>query len=240
MPFFYVPGNHDITNTRHGQALEGEVRPALLPLRLPRRAVPDAQLRGPAGHSGRSDLGGAGRVRQEDAGRQPRRAAGRLVFLHKPIWACGNLEKNGWLDVEKAPRRPAVHRLRRPRPPLPEVRPQRRQNYYQLATTGGGSKLRGVEYGEFDHIVWVTMKKDGPVLANILLDGILPEDLQAIETAEEAAKVLTAGRPTRCAGRCLFEGKPVPRLTSSSRALGAENLRSRGPTPSPRRTGRSP
>ena len=33
-------------------------------------------------------------------------------------------------------------------------------NYYQLATTGGGSRLRGVAYGEFDHVAWVTMKTD--------------------------------------------------------------------------------
>jgi serine/threonine-protein phosphatase CPPED1 len=50
-------------------------------------------------------------------------------------------------------------------------------NYYQLATTGGSSKLRGVQHGEFDHVVWVTMSKDGPILANLLLDGILPENL---------------------------------------------------------------
>jgi len=37
--------------------------------------------------------------------------------------------------------------------------------------------MRGVEEGEFDHFVWVTMKKDGPVLANILLDAVLPMNL---------------------------------------------------------------
>jgi len=57
-------------------------------------------------------------------------------------------------------------------------------NYYQLATTGGGSRLRGVRYGEFDHIVWVTMKKSGPVLANIMLDGVLPENLTLPDTVE--------------------------------------------------------
>ena len=42
--------------------------------------------------------------------------------------------------------------------------------------------MRGVEYGEFDHVTWITMKKDGPVLANLLLDGILKEDLSPIIT----------------------------------------------------------
>ena len=46
-----------------------------------------------------------------------------------------------------------------------------------LATTGGGSRLRGVEHGEFDHIVWVTMTDGGPVIANLKLDGILDKAL---------------------------------------------------------------
>lgn len=50
-------------------------------------------------------------------------------------------------------------------------------NYYVLATTGGGSPLRGTEFGEFDHVTWVTMTDDGPVLANLRLDGILPHDV---------------------------------------------------------------
>ena len=41
-----------------------------------------------------------------------------------------------------------------------------------LGSTGGGSQLRGKTYGEFDHIVWITMDDDGPILANLSLDGI--------------------------------------------------------------------
>lgn len=59
--------------------------------------------------------------------------------------------------------------------------------HISLATTGGGvtirpreeerrTELKGPEYAEFDHFVWVTMTKDGPVIANMLLDGILPKD----------------------------------------------------------------
>ena len=36
--------------------------------------------------------------------------------------------------------------------------------------------MRGVPYGEFDHVTWLTMEKDGPHVANLLLDGILPAD----------------------------------------------------------------
>ena len=46
-----------------------------------------------------------------------------------------------------------------------------------LATTGGVGKLRGPAYGEFDHFLWVTLTEDGPVIANLLLDGILRKDI---------------------------------------------------------------
>src|SRR5688572_20862449 len=95
-----------------------------------------------------------------------------------------NLDKNGWPEVEKLLQGRKytvfaghVHTYRK------FVR--QGMNYYQLATTGGGSKMRGLEYGEFDHIVWVTMKDDAPVIGNIMLDGILPEDLNRVVTAED-------------------------------------------------------
>ena len=47
-----------------------------------------------------------------------------------------------------------------------------------LATTGGISNLRGPAYGEFDHIVWVTMTADGPVIANVGLTEILPKNFE--------------------------------------------------------------
>ncbi|HEY8505284.1 MAG TPA: hypothetical protein VIL46_11925, partial [Gemmataceae bacterium] len=109
-----------------------------------------------------------------------------VVAMHKPIWAYGDLQKSGWLEVEEAlAGRPYtvfaghVHRYQK------FIR--NGMNYYMLATTGGVSRMRGIDYGEFDHVVWVTMKDDGPRLANLLLDGILPEDLRVPETEEPAA-----------------------------------------------------
>ena len=64
-------------------------------------------------------------------------------------------------------------------------------DYYVLSVAGGvgcmayahkkkGEKtpptLCGPEYGEMDHITWVTMTKDGPEVVNLKLDGILPGD----------------------------------------------------------------
>ena len=83
-------------------------------------------------------------------------------------------------------------------------------NYYQLATTGGGSKLRGVRYGEFDQIAWVTVKKDGaPVIANILLDGIYPENLKRSFTDEEGVIVYNRKPVHPVRGTVLFDGVPA-------------------------------
>ena len=49
--------------------------------------------------------------------------------------------------------------------------------YFTLATTGGSSRLRGPRVGEFDHVVWVTMTEEGPIMANLELGGIWADDV---------------------------------------------------------------
>jgi hypothetical protein len=66
--------------------------------------------------------------------------------------------------------------------------------YYQLATTGGGSQLRGVPYGEFDHVTWVTMESDGPRIAHVLLDGVLAPDVVTEESIARFRKFLAEAR----------------------------------------------
>jgi hypothetical protein len=139
-----------------------------------------------------------------------------LVFLHAPVWGNnpGAAPKNGWDEVEQVLSDRSytvfcghIHRY------CKYVR--RGMNYYQLATTGGGSRLRGTEAGEFDHIAWVTMTRDGPVLANLLLDGILRDDLSRPAT-EEPGYVPGFGQgdgsvvPVR--GRVRWDGGPVGQL----------------------------
>jgi hypothetical protein len=48
--------------------------------------------------------------------------------------------------------------------------------YLRLATTGGASALTGLKTGRFDHVMWITMTDKGPVVCNLLLEGILDED----------------------------------------------------------------
>ena len=132
-----------------------------------------------------------------------------FICLHKPVWTQANLETNGWLEVEQALKGRSytvfaghIHRYQK------FVR--QGMNYYQLATTGGGSKLRGQRYGEFDHIAWVTMKKDGaPVIANLMLDGIYPENLKKTITVEEGVIVYNRKPVHPVRGAVMFDGTPA-------------------------------
>jgi predicted phosphodiesterase len=222
MPFFYVPGNHDITNTvmaarwgeRYGKKYYHFVYKNALFLSL--------CSEDPGGSGmGTIDPGQREWVRKTLAANPGVRWT--FVFLHKPIWTYKDLEKNGWAEVEKALAGRNytvfcghVHRY--------QVYRRNGMNYFQLATTGGGSRLRGVEYGEFDHVAWVTMKKDAPLIANVLLDGILPADLEVTDTEEPGfpRKQL----PTHpAAGVIRLDGRPLAGATVTLHFLNPETER---------------
>ena len=185
MPFFYVPGNHDVTNKtmaekwdeRYGRKYYHFVYKNALFLCLCSENPPDM---------GTIDPPQIEYVKQTLA--ENKGVRWTFVFLHKPIWTAKDQVKNGWGEVEKALAGSKytvfcghVHRYQK------FVR--NGMNYYQLATTGGGSRLRGPAYGEFDQVAWVTMKKDAPLIANVMLDGILPEDLKTLDTVEKGTPV---------------------------------------------------
>ena len=76
------------------------------------------------------------------------------------------------------------------------------RDYYVLGVAGGcGSRegnsreLMGREYGEIDHITWVTMTKDGPVVANLTLDGILPGDWLTQKTTRSTEQPIPLDEP---------------------------------------------
>lgn len=99
-----------------------------------------------------------------------------IVIVHQPLWDYADGVRGDWPRVEAmlAGRDHTVfaghfHRY------VKAVR--RDSNYITLATTGGGSSLRGNLYGEFDHVALVTMTATGPRIANLMLDGIHDEDL---------------------------------------------------------------
>jgi hypothetical protein len=70
------------------------------------------------------------------------------------------------------------------------------QRYFVLATTGAGSDLRGPAFGEFDHVAWVTMTQQGPLVANVLLDGVYDENV-ATSFSNRMMEALNKGVPVQ-------------------------------------------
>jgi hypothetical protein len=68
--------------------------------------------------------------------------------------------------------------------------------YYQLATAGGYSALDGVGNGTVDHFMWITVDNGNVKIANVLLDGVLPDDFCTEELAADfvAGEVIISGR----------------------------------------------
>lgn len=116
-----------------------------------------------------------------------------LVFTHAPLWNFGPQKKSLWPQVEKLleGRKHTVfaghhHRY------VKKVR-NGQSNYYTLATTGGNSRLRGPRFGEFDHVMWATMTDEGPILTNLVLEGIVPEDVRTEETEKMQQALIDDG-----------------------------------------------
>jgi hypothetical protein len=211
MPFFYVPGNHDYGGPvrtpewrkRFGRGNYHFVYKDVLFLVLNSNMEKDKR------RLGQQQIDEAARVLRAN-----RQARWTFVFLHHALWALPNGEQTAdgkdWLAVEKAlaGRKYTVfcghgHQYRK------WVR--QGMNYYMLGTTGGASPLSGPRWGFFDHVTWVTLRPDGPMLANLLLDGIYPEDLRQPSPPESAGSGFdprTTPWP-RLELRVLLDGKPA-------------------------------
>ncbi|MCE9615997.1 MAG: metallophosphoesterase [Lentisphaerae bacterium] len=183
MPFFFLPGNHDdvspvmrrVYRERFGQTYYSFVYRKVLFLAL------DSQDADP-GLSPEQVTWALNTLRANPNVRWT------LVFMHQPLWVYeeGHLhtsrkvinagQHTGFGDIQAVlASRPhtvfAGH--------FHQYAKFERQsrNYYILGTTGGQSDLLGPGFGEFDHAVWVTLTTNGPVQANLKLDGILPDDV---------------------------------------------------------------
>jgi len=176
MPFFYVPGNHDIDNEvmleewyrRFGPTYYHFVYHDVLFLCVdtmdpPKWGISDDQIE---------------YFRHVLEANPPQWVRWTFVFMHQPAWQ-GESQKD-WQKLESllADRPYTVfaghlHKYSK------SVRQGRR--FYVLASTGGGGRGPGYEplglqHCEFYHIVWVTMADEGPVITNLLLEGILNDE----------------------------------------------------------------
>ncbi len=206
VPFFYVPGNHDITNKVMEDLWKKRLGPTyyyfiyhdVLFLCL----NSEDQYRG-AGNGSISDEQYEW-IRQVLSEHSDVRWT--LVFMHQPLW-LQDTDPVRWFDVEKllADRDHTVfvgHRHH-----YVKYRRNNNNNYYLLATTGGGSSLRGPQLGEFDHVVWATMTDEGPIMANLQLEGIWSDDV-VNEDVQAAIEKITGSTPIRIEP-LYYDGKPT-------------------------------
>lgn len=176
MPFVHVPGNHDISNEvmaeqwrrRFGRPYYHFVVRDVLFLVMntqdpPREGLGDEQIEYFA-----DVLANNADVRWT------------LVFLHQPVWLGGS-QKAQWDQFASLldDRSYTVFTGHWHRYTLYE---RHGRKHFLLATTGGANPMYGKECGLFDHVVWVTMTDDGPIVANLSLDGILDEAVMTEDT----------------------------------------------------------
>lgn len=215
MPFFYVPGNHDITNAYQEQLYREKFRAPYYHFLYRNVLFLCMSSEDPPKHKKEEDPRiSKGQIEyMRNAVAENSSARWIFVFLHKPLWIETDPQKSGWLDFESVVKGKNytvfaghVHRYQKFL--------RQGMKYYMLATTGGGSKLRGPIYGEFDHIGWITMKKTGPIMANIMLDGIVDDTLRIPESDEQGyegmknrKQVFTAAAQVTIKGQPLSEAE---------------------------------
>ena len=181
MPFFYVPGNHDISNAvmekiwhqRLGASYYHFVYRNVLFLCL---------YTGDDYICGRQQPGCISEEQIEyfrKVIKANKNVRWTLVFMHHNFWQKGKTSESLERFEALLSDRPYTVFAGQEHVYSKTIRNGRR--YYILSVTGGGGsgerrQLLGLDSCEFDHIVWVTMTNDGPVIANLLLDGILNDE----------------------------------------------------------------
>jgi hypothetical protein len=187
MPFFRIPGNHDTTNLfmsdewerTYGRRYYSFVYKDVLFLCFDTQGADQVGDKRPAG------LGDEQLAWAVETLRKHPDVRWTFVFMHKPLWMI----EEDWVARKKV--EPGYTRFGELEAALADrdytlfcghfhnyrkyVRNGR--NYFLLATTGGGHDPADPKAGYFDEIAWVTMTPEGPRLANLLLDGILDENV---------------------------------------------------------------
>ena len=175
MPFFYLPGNHDITNRVMAKEWENRFGKRYYHFKYKNTLFLILDINDDEDYAiSREQTDYALKTLKENTD-----VRWTFLLLHQPIW---NYNTEGrFAEIEEA----LLDRdfnvfVGHTHHYLHEKR--NGQNYYTLGTTGGGNNLRGNYFGEFDHITWISMSDKGPSIANLRLDGILKHDIANKET----------------------------------------------------------
>ena len=174
MPFFYVAGNHDISNPVMAEVWKEKFG----------RPYYHFKYKDVLFLCMCSEDGARANVSDEQAAyfkkvlEENGDVRWTLAFIHQPLWRH---ESGIWNKIEPllAGRKHTVfaghvHDYAK------TVRGDGTR-YYTLGTMGGSSELRGDAFGEFDHATWVTMSDDGPRITLLKLEGIRDENVRIVE-----------------------------------------------------------
>lgn len=187
MPYFYLPGNHDISNKvmekewekRYGSRYYSFTYKNTLFVILDSNDDAEFNLTRKQTDFALKELKDHDKVRWT------------FLLMHHPIW---NYKTDGrFQEIESALKSRKYTMIAGHEHHYHQVE-KNGSNYYILSTTGAGSNLQGNYFGEFDHISWVTMAKEGPIMANLRLDGILPHDVSNEKTEELAKPLIENGK----------------------------------------------
>jgi hypothetical protein len=197
MRFYRVPGNHDINNDLSAGIWKELYGPAYYSFVY--KGALFMCLNSQDGPGYKAGIGKEQIAWVKDVLAKEGRARWVCVFLHQPLWLedekrleqakgqPGAAQLTGFGEIEKVleGRQYTVfaghhHRYGK--------WVKNGQKYFRLATTGGQSALGGPEAGQFDHVMWVTMTDKGPIVCNLLLEGILDEDAKRNMPGEPAKR----------------------------------------------------
>ena len=189
MPFFYVPGNHDLSNPRMAENWKRKFGRAYYEFRYHDVLFVALNSEDPSEKKDSLQFSPGQQQWFAEVLQKNQDVRWTFIFMHKPAWVYPDLDhdETGWNAIERAlgDRKFTVfaghvHNYAR------FVR--NGHDYIMLATTGGASKLRGKPEGEFDQLVWVTMKDSEPVIANLLLDGIEDKSVRTLPIPKPGEK----------------------------------------------------
>lgn len=187
MPYFYLPGNHDITNKVMEKEWEKKFGSRYYSFTYKNTlfVILDSNDDDEFNLTRKQTDFALKALKDHDNVRWT------FLLMHHPIW---NYKTDGrFQEIESALKDRKFTVIAGHEHHYHQIE-KNGSNYYILSTTGAGSKLRGNYFGEFDHVSWITMANDGPIMANLRLDGILPHDVSNEKTEVLAKPLIENGK----------------------------------------------
>ena len=228
MPFFYLPGNHDLRFVGDSKICDKKWRERLgrtyyhfkyhdvLFLCVSTEDFPPKQEYTWAN----SYIGQEQVTYFEKVLKENQDVRWTMVFMHEPLYEKAFFKSygsNGWEGIEAALQGRKYTVLAGHTHTHDKII-RKGQKYVTLATTGAGENhaKQGPHVGDFDHLTWCTMKENGPVFAHIEVDAIWDEDVYTRERAHLVKTVIGKNFSIACS--------PITTKTDTFKAVTTELL----------------